>query len=67
MANYNVGTVETTLHATDSRALLDPQVLDRIAQVVMRKMREAREHESRAADERALRPAASAEPTTNWG
>lgn len=63
--NYEIGELNATMRAFDSQALLDPQVLDQITRIVLRRVREETEHDQRAQRERQLDPGVT-EPETNY-
>jgi hypothetical protein len=50
----NIGEVNSTVRATDSASLLSPEVMERIVQAVMARVREEKEHSERAESERRL-------------
>lgn len=64
--DVEIGEISSTVRATDSQALLDPAVVERIVAIVMKRMREAHELEQKLENERALRPRVSARQVPNW-
>jgi len=64
--DVHVGTVSTTVRATDSMSLLNPQMLDQIARVVTERVMERLDYECRVKAERELRPSVSSKEITNW-
>lgn len=53
--DVHVGEVNSTIRATDTQALLSPQILNQIVTAVLERMREEQAHEQRIADERNVR------------
>jgi len=51
---------------TDSHALLDHRILERIVEHVTKRVRDNHDREKRAREDSKLRPGASAEPAENW-
>ena len=53
--DVNIGEMNSTVRATDTQALLSPQLLNQIVKAVLERMREEQAHEQRVADERSIR------------
>jgi hypothetical protein len=53
--DVNIGEMNSTVRATDTQALLSPQLLNQIVKAVLERMREEQAHEKRVADERSIR------------
>jgi hypothetical protein len=64
--DVHVGEVNSTVRATDTQALLSPQVLNQIVQAVLERMREEQAHERRVADERRLRSSVLPRNGQDW-
>jgi hypothetical protein len=54
-----IGEMTSTLRATDSLALLSPELLEQIVRAVLRRLREEQAHERQVADDRQLRSGVS--------
>ncbi len=52
--DVEIGELSSTVRTVDSQALLNPQVLEQIVRVVMRRVRENQAHDRRTQDERRL-------------
>jgi hypothetical protein len=61
-----VNEVRSTVQVTDSQALLNPQVIEKIVQIVMARMKEHHRHESVLAEERKMRPSMTAREAPIW-
>lgn len=57
--DVQIDEMTSTVQATDSAALLDQAVLERIVRAVTARVREELHHERRVADERRLAPSAA--------
>ena len=55
MAEMHIGTVNSTVRATDPQGLLSPQVLDQIVRAVLARLRDEQERQMRAEADRRLR------------
>jgi hypothetical protein len=55
----NIGEVHSTVRASDSAALLSPEVLERIVRAVLVRLREEEQHHKQAESERRLNPGAT--------
>ena len=53
--DVNIGEMNSTVRATDTQALLSPQLLNQIVKAVLERMREEQAHEQRIADESSIR------------
>jgi hypothetical protein len=62
----HIGEMNSTVRLTDTQALLNPQVLEQIVQVVLARLCQEQAHAGRVEDERRLRPAVSARETSAW-
>jgi hypothetical protein len=61
--DVHIGEVNSTVRATDSQALLSPQVLDQIVRVVLERLREEQARQERAEEDRRLRSGVSGDET----
>jgi hypothetical protein len=61
-----VGTVQSTLNVMDSQAMLNPQVLEKIVQMVLARVKEHDRHQSTLAEERKMRPSMTAREAPVW-
>ena len=61
--DVQIDEMTSTVQATDSAALLDGAVLERIVRTVAARVREDLDHERRVADERRLAPSAAPDET----
>jgi hypothetical protein len=64
--SVNVGEVVSTVSVTDSQALLNPQVLEKIVQIVLSRMKEHDRHLAATAEERKMRPSMTAREAPVW-
>jgi hypothetical protein len=64
--DVEIGELSSTVRMTDSQALLDPRLVERLVAIVMKQMRDAAEREKRSREERELRPKVSARKAANW-
>ena len=64
--DVHVGEMNSTVRATDSQALLSPQILEQIVRLVLQRVREEESHGERVEEERRLRPRVSAREASNW-
>jgi hypothetical protein len=65
--DVHVDEMTSTVRATDSGALLDPRVMERIVGVVLERVREEREHAERVAEERGITASVAAEESFPGG
>lgn len=61
-----IGKMNSTVQATDTQALLSPQLLDQIVKAVLERMREEHAHEQRIADERSISSSVLANNDHDW-
>jgi hypothetical protein len=61
-----VGDVRSTLNVMDSQALLNPQVLEKIVQMVLARVKENDRHQNALAEERKMRPSMTAREAPVW-
>jgi hypothetical protein len=61
-----VNEMSSTLRATDSTSLLNPQVLERIVRAAVERMKEVHAHERAVDSERKLRPSMTARESSYW-
>jgi hypothetical protein len=54
--NVHVGEVSSTVRATDSQALLSPEVMDRLTAILLGRVREELDRDRKLEAERHLRP-----------
>ncbi len=64
--DVHIGEMNSTVRATDSQALLSPQVLNQIVKAVLERLREEQAHEQRVADERRIRSSVLANNGQDW-
>lgn len=64
--DVHIGEMNSVVRATDSQALLSPQVLEQIVRVVLRRVQEERELARRVADERQIHRSAVADESRAW-
>ena len=62
--DLEIGELTSMVQTADSQALLQPQVLERIKQEVLRALREEQAYEQRVAEERRLRSGVSTREET---
>jgi hypothetical protein len=62
--NVHVNEMNSTIHATDSGALLSPELLRQITQAVLAALREQQAYEQRRMDERQIRSSSSGQSHT---
>ena len=61
-----INELSSTVRATDSAALLHPQVLESIVRAVAERIREQNAHEAAVREDRRMRPSASAREAPSW-
>lgn len=66
MADTIVNTFSSTLQVTDSEALLNPQILERLTQHVLARLKEHQRHERAVREERQMRPSMTSRETAAW-
>lgn len=64
--DVHIGKIDSTIRATDTQALLSPQMLEQIVSAVLERLREEQQHEQRVADERRLRAGVLASHPQDW-
>ena len=64
--DVHVGEMNSTVRATDTQALLSPQLLNQIVKVVLERLRAEQAHERRIADERSIRSSALVNEREDW-
>ena len=64
--DVHIGEINSTVRATDAQALLSPQVLDQIVEIVLERMRQEKDHERRVTDEHRLRSSVLANHRQDW-
>jgi hypothetical protein len=64
--DVEIGEVSSSVHTTDSGALLHPKMIEQLVRMVLGKLKDAQEHEKRVNDEKDLRPGASADESKSW-
>lgn len=62
--NVHINEMNSTIHATDSQALLSPELLRQITQAVLAALKEQESYEQRRMNERQIRPSATAQSHT---
>ena len=65
--DVHVGEMTSTVKATDSRALLDPGVMEEIVRAVVARVREERDYERRVAEETDLASSVAPEESITGG
>lgn len=53
--DVHINEVNSTVRATDTQALLSPELLNQIVRAVMERLRDEQAHEKRVANERSIR------------
>ena len=66
MADAIINTFSSTMHVADSEALLDPQVLERLTQHLLARVKEHQRHERTVRDERQMRPSMTSREIPTW-
>jgi hypothetical protein len=64
--DVHIGEMNSTVRATDTQALLSPQLLNQIVKAVLERMREEQARERRIADERSIRSSALVSKGEDW-
>ena len=64
--DVHIGEINSTVRATDAQALLSPQVLNQIVEIVLEHMRQEKDHEQRVTDEHRLRSGVLAHHRQDW-
>jgi hypothetical protein len=64
--NVEIERLNSTIRATDSDALLDPQVVEKLVPALVRRVRQELEKERQDRADQQLRPGATARQDTNW-
>lgn len=64
--DVHIGEMNSTVRATDTQALLSPQLLDQIVRVVLERLREEQAHDQRVANERSIRPSVLSKHGQDW-
>ncbi len=64
--DVHIGEINSTVRATDTQALLSPQVLDQIVKIVLERMRKEQAHEQRVAGEHRLRSGVLENHRQDW-
>lgn len=64
--DVHIGEMNSTVRATDSQALLSPQLLNQIVKAVLERLREEQAHEQRVASERSIRSSVLSNNRRDW-
>ena len=64
--DIHIGEMNSTVRATDTQALLSPQLLNQIVKVVLERLREEQAHEQRVANERSIRSSVLSNNGQDW-
>jgi len=64
--DVHINEMNSTVRATDTQALLSPQLLNQIVKAVLERLREEQAHEQRVADERNVRFGTSSHNGEDW-
>jgi hypothetical protein len=61
-----INEMSSTVRATDSEALLNPQVVERLLQMLASRLKEHQQHEKTVKDEQRMRPSMTAREVSMW-
>jgi hypothetical protein len=61
-----INEMTSTVRALDSEALLNPQILERLTQHLIAKLKENQRHERTVKEEQEMRPSMTSRQTATW-
>jgi len=61
-----INELSSTVRAMDSEALLNPQILERLSQHIVAKLKENQRHEGAIKEERQMRPSMTSRQMSTW-
>jgi hypothetical protein len=61
-----INEMSSTVRATDSEALLNPQILEKLLRVMIAKLKEHQQHEKAVKDEQKMRPSMTSREVSVW-
>ena len=61
-----IGEIRSSVQVFDSQALLQPQVMERIVQTVLARVKEHDRHQAALTEERKMRPSMTAREASTW-
>ncbi len=64
--DVQINEMTSTVRVTDSEALLNPQMVERLVRMLLDRIKEHEKHEKSVKDEQKMRPSMTSRETTNW-